>query len=648
MIKFFSQLVLLELLCASSLYSQVRLIAVDPVSQDITIQNFGSSEVDISGYRLCSFLTYTINLDSDATVSIVTGDLVLSQNEVVTLNWATSTGLDVDGRDMGLYLPGPTLIGFDDPDQMVDFMQYLGSYTVPNGRENVAVAKGIWTAGSFVNANGPYTFNGSGIDIGVDFWEGAAPACEITALTLQTQTPCDPASNTYTQEILITYANEPGTGTLDVNGQSFTITGSPQTVVLAGLISNGMAVDVTAGFSDISGCILTEQSLFTAPPECTVCAITNLETGAQTGCDPATNTYTQEVTVTYQNDPLSGSLDVNGQFFSITGSPQTVTLTGLVANGLDVAVTARFTEKTDCNFTLIDLFKAPEQCENTCNILALFAGQQTVCDPGTNTYTQEVTVAYQNDPGTGTLDVNGQSFAITNSPQTVTLTGLVANGAMVDVTTSFSDDSTCVFTENNLFIAPENCIPNAPPIAVDDSISTETNMPVTIDILINDSDSDGTLNPQSVQIVDGPGNGSVDVNQDGTVTYTPDVDFAGTDSFTYTVEDDLGATSNLATVFITVDLITALNSFTGPEFNSVSFKVQANRVYINVDQNRIQKLKIDMVDINGRFLHQGEFLRNRGNEFILPIPSNYLNKILVVTVRTNEGNYTKKLFLQGR
>ncbi|MCC5945320.1 MAG: T9SS type A sorting domain-containing protein, partial [Bernardetiaceae bacterium] len=42
-------------------------------------------------------------------------------------------------------------------------------------------------------------------------------------------------------------------------------------------------------------------------------------------------------------------------------------------------------------------------------------------------------------------------------PQTVTLTGLTADGAGVNVTASFSDDAACTFTQNNLFTSPADC-----------------------------------------------------------------------------------------------------------------------------------------------------------------------------------------------
>jgi len=287
----------------------------------------------------------------------------------------------------------------------------------------------------------------------------SCPPCEVTMLAAGTQTACDPITNEYTQEITVTYANEPTSGMLDVNGQQFAITGGPQTVTLTGLNSNGMDVDVTAFFTDDAGCTMTTAALYTAPDSCPPCAITMLAAGTQTTCDSATNSYTQEVTVTYENDPASGTLDVNGQSFTITGSPQTVTLVGLVADGNSVDVTASFSDDAGCTMTSTGLFTAPADCSFPCRFLSVAAGAQSACDPGTNTYTQDIIVEYDHEPGTGTLDVNGQSFAVTGSPQTVTLTGLPAIGVPVTVTASFSDDVDCDWIETDLFTGAYGCAP---------------------------------------------------------------------------------------------------------------------------------------------------------------------------------------------
>lgn len=88
---------------------------------------------------------------------------------------------------------------------------------------------------------------------------------------------------------------------------------------------------------------------------------------------------------------------------------------------------------------------------------------------------------------------------------------------------------------------------NQRPTAVVDSTTTSEDVDVDIDVLANDTDADintGTGgNPYpgdrlTVTDYTQPTNGSVVLNPDGTFTYTPDDNFNGTDSFTYTVSDE--------------------------------------------------------------------------------------------------------------
>jgi hypothetical protein len=95
---------------------------------------------------------------------------------------------------------------------------------------------------------------------------------------------------------------------------------------------------------------------------------------------------------------------------------------------------------------------------------------------------------------------------------------------------------------------------NQRPVAVDDSATTRMNTVVTIRVLDNDYDPDGTLNPATVRIVTQPRRGTVVVNGNGTgrVYYTPRLNFRGTDVFTYYVRDNDGMRSNTATVRVNV------------------------------------------------------------------------------------------------
>src|SRR3990172_8835484 len=97
---------------------------------------------------------------------------------------------------------------------------------------------------------------------------------------------------------------------------------------------------------------------------------------------------------------------------------------------------------------------------------------------------------------------------------------------------------------------------NNPPVANDDVASTTEDTSVVIDVLINDTDSDGTLDPATVTVVSGPVSGTTSVNTTtGEITYTPYPGFFGLDSFSYTVDDNLGAASNIATVYVTVNAV---------------------------------------------------------------------------------------------
>ena len=94
---------------------------------------------------------------------------------------------------------------------------------------------------------------------------------------------------------------------------------------------------------------------------------------------------------------------------------------------------------------------------------------------------------------------------------------------------------------------------NDAPVAVNDAATTEEDTAVSGNVLGNDTDADaGTT--LTAALGASPANGTVALAADGSFTYTPNADFNGTDSFTYTASDGAAA-SNVATVTITVDAV---------------------------------------------------------------------------------------------
>ncbi len=106
-------------------------------------------------------------------------------------------------------------------------------------------------------------------------------------------------------------------------------------------------------------------------------------------------------------------------------------------------------------------------------------------------------------------------------------------------------------------------IANRAPVAANDTAaapvrrSTPPYTPVSINVLANDTDPDGNLYPATVTIVTPPNKGgSVSVVGNGTssvtVSYTPRLNYRGSENFRYRVQDSAGALSNIATVKVNV------------------------------------------------------------------------------------------------
>jgi VCBS repeat-containing protein len=94
---------------------------------------------------------------------------------------------------------------------------------------------------------------------------------------------------------------------------------------------------------------------------------------------------------------------------------------------------------------------------------------------------------------------------------------------------------------------------NSPPVAVNDSYTTTQNTAVTIaapGVLANDSDVDSAA--LTAIKVTNPAHGTVTVNANGSIVYTPTASYSGPDSFTYQVNDG-SLNSSIATVTIAVN-----------------------------------------------------------------------------------------------
>jgi len=101
--------------------------------------------------------------------------------------------------------------------------------------------------------------------------------------------------------------------------------------------------------------------------------------------------------------------------------------------------------------------------------------------------------------------------------------------------------------------------PNEAPIAADDMYEMYGTILTIVAPGVLDNDSDTESDPLTAVLVDGPSEGTVTLNTDGSFAYVAGLDFNGTDSFTYKANDG-SADSNTATATITdMLMVTNLN-----------------------------------------------------------------------------------------
>ena len=134
------------------------------------------------------------------------------------------------------------------------------------------------------------------------------------------------------------------------------------------------------------------------------------------------------------------------------------------------------------------------------------------------------------------LDLRGEGpFRVVD--QTTDSNGNGTDGIVEFLDTDGNVTGTLNFTEIEQILGDQVVVDPDAPIAFDDEATTDEDTSVTIDVLENDTDPNG--DPLTVVSATAE-NGTVVINEDGTLTYTPDADFNGDDTITYVIADPDG------------------------------------------------------------------------------------------------------------
>ena len=226
-------IIILLFLSTFSILAQVRIIEVNPINDEVTVKNFGGSDIDITNYRFCALLSYT----SLASLTLESGNLILAAGAEVKVSGSVPVWtINDDASDLGLYLPTGF---FSDKDVMQDFTQWGSS---PNGRESVAVDKGIWSQGDFLDGGAPYTYTGDGSENGLTFWQTTANTeTDFLAFTFGQMSAAIINTNLHTIDIEVEF----GTNTMELVSTFTLSSGATSTINSAEQVSGASINDFT-------------------------------------------------------------------------------------------------------------------------------------------------------------------------------------------------------------------------------------------------------------------------------------------------------------------------------------------------------------------------------------------------------------------
>ncbi|WP_325436430.1 retention module-containing protein [Pseudomonas nitroreducens] len=234
-----------------------------------------------------------------------------------------------------------------------------------------------------------------------------------------------------------------------------------------------------------------------------------------TAFDHLAQGQSENVTFTYQAKDNNGALS----------DPQTITITVTGTNDKPVAYAD--TQTTEENTVLHGQVPVATDVDGT------IAGYQLATDvaQGKGSLTFNTDGSYTFTPGTAFDHLAaGQSESVTFTYQAKDNNGALSDPQTITITVTGTNDN---------------------PVAVPDTAHTNEDTAIRIDVLGNDTDAE-----HDALIVTGAsaGNGTVVINQDGSLSYTPKENFSGSDTITYTISDGKGGTST-STVAVSIEAV---------------------------------------------------------------------------------------------
>ncbi|MFH1217245.1 MAG: Ig-like domain-containing protein [Pseudomonadota bacterium] len=371
--------------------------------------------------------------------------------------------------------------------------------------------------------------------------ENDAPTGSVTITGTATEDQTLTATNTI--------ADKDGLGIISYQWQrdSIDIAGATGDTLILGDADIGAVITVVASYTDAGGTAESMTSNGTSP----VANVNDTPTGSVTISGTATEDQTLTATNTIADNDGLGVISYQWQRdgVDIAGATGDTLILGDADVGAVITVAASYTDAGGTAESLTSSGTSP-----VVNVNDTPTGNVTITGIATEDQTLTATNTIADDDGLGVISYQWQRDGVDIAGATgdTLILGDADVGAVISVVASYTDAGGTSESMTSSGTSPVANV-NDTPLAGDDAFTVSEGSTTNLNLAVNDSDVDGDLDPASISIVTGPTNGTITgINADGTVDYAHNGSETISDSFTYTINDLATATSNSATVSLTI------------------------------------------------------------------------------------------------
>ncbi|WP_339082204.1 Ig-like domain-containing protein [Pseudomonas sp. TMP9] len=327
-----------------------------------------------------------------------------------------------------------------------------------------------------------------------------------------------------------------------VDGQTYTLVVTPTGGQITVDVASGAAQDAAGNASTAAN---ATQAVDIGAP--TVASIVMADTALSVGETSLVTITFSEAVVAFDNTDVTVE---NGTLSALSSADGGVTWTGTFTPSVNVedttnliTVAATYTDTAGNAGT--GASSANYQIDTQAPVLSISDNVAGVAN-GPVTFTFSFTEAVTGFTADDISVANGTKGAFTSvDGQTYTLVVTPTGG---EITVTVAADAAQDAAGNASTAANATQAVNDAPVAVADSATTNEDTPVIINVLANDTDVDGDLLTVTGATAS---NGSVVVNANNTLSFTPASNFSGTALIQYSITDGKGGTSS-AQVSVTV------------------------------------------------------------------------------------------------